>query len=158
MRHTVVAGQRITAADLEEWQVAQDNGIHYLLSDQESQVVGRVAPSTLIGGALLTSEMVQSQTDSLPPGGQLIGVQVKSGHYPPGQLNRGDKVEVWGLSTTTVGSTSLTSPKDLGTATIVSWQGNDTLTLTLEVSGSQMVYDILGSADQLSLAKSNGNG
>lgn len=156
MRHTVVAGQKITGDDLQEWQVAQDDGIHYVLASQENQVVGRMAPSTLIGGALLTTEMVQSQTAALPPGGQLMGVQVKAGHYPPGQLYRGDKVEVWGVSTTTVGTSTETTPRDLGSATIVSLQGNDALTITLEVSGSGMVSDILATADQLSLSKSNG--
>jgi len=75
-------GEVITADALREVQVRPDPGIHALSWEQRSGVIGRVSPTDLLVGAIVTPDAVADPV-SIPAAGQaLVGVPVKPGQVP----------------------------------------------------------------------------
>ena len=87
----VVAGQLLTAADLQVVRVSASGPASLVPAADEASVVGRPAAGPLPAGALLTSGDIGP---AAPAAGQDdLGVAVKAGQYPP-DLSPGQTVDV----------------------------------------------------------------
>ena len=107
MKSTVAAGVQITDNDLQEAQVAEDPGLHYVLWSQKPQIVGKSYGSTLFGGSVLVKEMLVAQPMTLKPGEVMLGLLFKDGQYPAKQLQRDNVVELWApVATSTSGGSA----------------------------------------------------
>jgi len=156
---TVAAGTKMTAGMFVEASVADDNDIHYVKWDQLNSLVNQTTYNTLVTGALVTKEMVQGQSNAAAnqaPGTTLMGVQIKQGHYPVGQMYIGDKFTLY-TETVTPGANGQNGPPtwtELGIVTLV-WRDNaDTMTATIAVP-TDKVSTVANAAD-LMLTKSFG--
>lgn len=86
------AGQRFTAAALEEVQVA-DTGVDFVSWSQREQVLKSFAAVTILPGTLLTNAMGVKESAELGPGKAKVGLALKPGQLPAG-LRAGDRVQV----------------------------------------------------------------
>lgn len=160
MKNTVVAGQTITANDIEEWQVAADGDIDYVLYDQRGKL--GVTYNTLAQGSLLTGRMLGSPTNtSVPKGEVVVGATVK--HYPFKWLSVNDKVNVY-TSASSGGSSGNSSTNStpapgsslIGTAQIVYLVGStDSVTITL-AAAPDVADKIVAAGDTLTITKTIG--
>ncbi len=89
LRHSVAAGDLLSAGDLRVVSLAVPRGMATVPAAAEASVVGQVAQSALGAGSLLVPSSYG------PPNGteSVVGVSLKPGEYPPG-LSAGDRVEV----------------------------------------------------------------
>lgn len=89
LRHSVAAGDLLSAGDLRVVSLAVPRGMATVPVADETSVVGQVAQSALGAGSLLVpaSYGAPNGTESV------VGVSLKPGEYPPGLL-AGDRVEV----------------------------------------------------------------
>lgn len=89
----VAAGSTITAADLAEAEVSVDATVATVPGSRRDEVVGRVAATDLVQGALLAPSQVTDQTP--PAAGQvLVVLALPSARMPAGGLRPGDPVLV----------------------------------------------------------------
>lgn len=88
----VGAGQRFTAQDIEEVQIA-GNGVDFVRWSQREQLLRSFASVTLVPGTLLTVEMVNGASSELGPGKATVGLSLKAGQMPA-DVQEGDRVQV----------------------------------------------------------------
>lgn len=89
----VPAGQRIEAADLRVVDVAADSGLAILPAGRRDEVVGQLAVLTIPRGALVQRAQIQGGS-AIPEGSAVVGVALKPGAVPVGDLRVGDRVSV----------------------------------------------------------------
>jgi hypothetical protein len=78
---TVPMGQRIAAGDLRVVRVSADPGLRAIAGSTASQVIGRVAATTLLAGTLLAPEALAA--DGAPePGKAIVGLDLKGAQLP----------------------------------------------------------------------------
>jgi hypothetical protein len=87
----VQAGQRITSSDLVVVSFAEDPGLSPVPAADQASVVGQIAAVDLRSGGLLTRSQL-TVGGGLGDDQQIVGVEVKSGFAPRGELRAGDKV------------------------------------------------------------------
>ncbi|MEZ0107327.1 hypothetical protein ABH920_001318 [Catenulispora sp. EB89] len=156
---TIAAGSKLDAGQFVEASVAKDSDIHYVLWSQLSQLQGRVTYNTLVKGSLLTGEMLNDQSGASAgavPGTTLMGVQVKQGHYPTGEMYIGDKFTLY-TETVTAGQNGQNATANwvaLGTVTLVNRDDAETMTATIAVP-TDKVLTVANAAD-LMLTKTFG--
>lgn len=156
---TIAAGSTLTAGEFVETSVAQDNDIKYIPWAQVGSLNKRVTYNTLVKGSLLTSDMLTDQSavpTGVAPGSTLMGVQIKQGHYPTGQMYAGDKFTLYAQTTTPGpnGQGTTTAWAELGTVTLVSRDNADTLTATVAVPSDKVLA--IANASDLMLTKTSG--
>lgn len=83
LNRTVLAGERITAADLRVVGVSSDDEIAWIPAEHRSAVVGQYARYRLADGAVLVSDAVQGRP-LVTPGKVLVGVSVPAANVPVG--------------------------------------------------------------------------
>ncbi len=112
----VAAGSTITAGDLSQVEVSVDAGVATVLASQADTVVGRVAGSDLVSGALLAPGQV---IDDAPPGaGQMLAVlALPPTRMPAGGLRAGDRLLV--VDTPPADADPPTAPPGTIAATVV---------------------------------------
>jgi hypothetical protein len=92
---TVPMGQRLAAQDLRVVRVAADPGLRAIAGSAASQVIGRVAATTLLAGTLLAPEALGA--DGAPePGKAIVGLDLKGAQLPlpAGMLAAGVQVRL----------------------------------------------------------------
>lgn len=157
---SIAAGSKLTTDEFVEASVAADSSINYVKWDQLGQLRDRVTYNTLIKGSLLTVDMLGDQSpDSkveFTVGTSLMGIQVKQGHYPTGQMFIGDKFTLYTNTVTagTNGQGTASGWVKQGTVTLVNRDNSDTLTATISVETAKVV-DIANATD-LMLIKTYG--
>jgi len=136
---SIAAGSKLSAGEFVETSVAEDSSIKYVLWSQVGQLNNQVTYNTLVKGSLLTIDMLNDQSivpAGVTPGTTLMGVQLKQGHYPAGEMYVGDKFTLF-TDTVTPGangqSTTTASWVDQGTVTLVYRDNGDTMTATIAV-------------------------
>jgi hypothetical protein len=160
---TIAAGSKLSgdpnSGQFVEASVAADSNINYVLWSQLGTLNNRVTYNTLVHGALLTGDMLAdqpgSQTD-FPPGTSLMGIQVKQGRYPNGQMARGDKYTLY-TDTVSQGAnqqSTSTGWQSQGTVTLVSGDNSGTATLTIAVPTDKVLA--IANASDLMLTKTYG--
>jgi len=87
----VQAGETIQASDLVTASVAKDPALTPVPASERTQVVGQRAAVDLRQGTLLTRSQLQAG-GGLGDAKQVVGVEVKKGFAPRGELQPGDKV------------------------------------------------------------------
>jgi hypothetical protein len=95
-RH-VARGQRIPPAALRQVQVAR-TGVEYVPWAQRDQVVRYYAATALVPGSLLAHRQV-STSRMVGAGEVVVGLALKPGQLPAGQLRPGDTVKAYGVVT-----------------------------------------------------------
>ncbi|MBS2535801.1 hypothetical protein KGQ20_23850 [Catenulispora sp. NF23] len=156
---TIAAGSKLDAGDFVETSVAQDNDIHYFKWSQLSALQGQTTYNTLVKGSLLTSDMLTDQS-SVPagatPGNTLMGVQVKQGHYPTGQMYPGDQFTLYTETVTPGpnGQSGTPTWTQLCTVTLVNRDNADTMTATIAVPTDKVTA--VANASDLMLTKTFG--
>lgn len=156
---TIAAGSKLSAGDFVEASVAQDSDIKYVLWSQVNQLQGQVTYNTLVHGSLLTADMLTDQSGNQAdqaPGTTLMGIQVKQGHYPAGQMYIGDKFTLF-TETVTTGQNNQTSSTgwvSQGTVTLVYRDNADAMTATIAVPTNKV--SAIANATDLMLTKSFG--
>jgi hypothetical protein len=93
----IVAGQRMSAADMAEVQIPADSGFSSVPWSEASIVVKDFAFTTIPAGTLLTASMV-SATSNVASGRNVLGLALKDGQMPA-NLQVGDSVEVYSTAT-----------------------------------------------------------
>lgn len=83
LNRIVLAGERITAADLRVVGVSSDDPIAWVASDERAAVVGQYARYRLADGALLVRDAVQPRP-LVTQGKVLVGVSVPAANVPVG--------------------------------------------------------------------------
>ncbi|GAA2301918.1 hypothetical protein AB0C84_36165 [Actinomadura sp. NPDC048955] len=91
----VAAGQRIPASALEEVQIG-DTGIQYLKWSERAKVSRYFAAVPLVKGALLTNSMI-SPADAPASGRLVVGLALKPGQMPSGDVTRGAHVTLFAV-------------------------------------------------------------
>nr|WP_244984691.1 hypothetical protein [Actinomadura citrea] len=91
----VAAGQRIPASALEEVQIG-DTGIQYLKWTERAKVSRYFAAVPLVKGALLTNSMI-SPADAPASGRLVVGLALKPGQMPSGDVSRGAHVTLFAV-------------------------------------------------------------
>ncbi|MEY9861280.1 hypothetical protein ABH935_006920 [Catenulispora sp. GAS73] len=156
---TIAAGSKLDAGQFVEASVAKDSGINYVLWSQLSQLQGRVTYNTLVKGSLLTGDMLNDQSGASAgavPGTTLMGIQIKQGHYPTGQMYIGDKFTLY-TDTVTAGQNGQNATANWvaqGTVTLVNRDDAETMTATIAVP-TDKVLTVANAAD-LMLTKTFG--
>jgi hypothetical protein len=156
---TIAAGSKLSAGDFVETSVAQDSNIKYVLWSQVGQLNNQVTYNTLVHGSLLTSDMLTDQSGNQAgqaPGTTLMGIQVKPGHYPSGQMYLGDKFTLYTNTVTTGPNNTAASSGWVtqGTVTLVYRDNADTMTATVAVPTDKV--SAIANASDLMLTKSFG--
>lgn len=95
-RH-VARGQRIPLDALRQVQVAR-TGVEYVPWAQRDQVARYYAATALVPGSLLAHRQV-STSRMVGPGEVVVGLALKPGQLPAGQLKPGDTVRAYGVVT-----------------------------------------------------------
>jgi hypothetical protein len=99
IRRAVPAGRTITSADLGSVSISTTPGLASMPVTERASVVGSRAAVDLLPGTLVTSAEVTGT--AIPAAGQsLVGVAFKPGMLPARALQRGDRVELITLPTT----------------------------------------------------------
>jgi hypothetical protein len=93
----VARGQRIPLDALRQVQVAR-TGVEYVPWDQRDQVARYYAATALVPGSLLAHRQV-STTRMVGAGQVVVGLALKPGQLPAGQLKPGDTVRAYGVVT-----------------------------------------------------------
>jgi hypothetical protein len=93
----VSRGQRIPLDALRQVQVAR-TGVEYVPWEQRDQVARYYAATALVPGSLLAHRQV-STTRMVGPGEVVVGLALKPGQLPAGQLRPGDTVKAYGVVT-----------------------------------------------------------
>lgn len=89
----VEMGQTVTDSDVVSTQVAVEPGVRVVRWSERAQVIGKVATARLMKGSLLNPDTVSARP--IPgPGKKLLGVAVKPGNWPEGQLRPGDQITI----------------------------------------------------------------
>jgi hypothetical protein len=91
--HEVPAGERIDLDDLRVVDVAGGSGLVTMPASARDDVVGELATVTIPAGALLQPAHVDG-TSAIPTGKAVIGVSLRPGAMPVGDLGVGDEVLV----------------------------------------------------------------
>jgi hypothetical protein len=157
--HTIAAGSKLSADQFVEASVAADNSIDYVQWSQLGQLQSMTTYNTLVKNSLLTTDMLNDQSAgkvNSPAGTTLMGIQVKQGHYPTGQMYVGDKFTVYTNTVTTGANNQSTSTGWVpqGTVTLVSRNDADTLTATVAVPDEKVLS--IANASDLMLTKTFG--
>jgi hypothetical protein len=93
----VSRGQRIPPDALRQVQVAR-TGVEYVPWEQRDQVARYYAATALVPGSLLAHRQV-STTRMVGAGEVVVGLALKPGQLPAGQLRPGDTVKAYGVVT-----------------------------------------------------------
>jgi hypothetical protein len=93
----VARGQRIPLDALRQVQVAR-TGVEYVPWDQRGQVTRYYAATALVPGSLLAHRQV-STARMVGAGQVVVGLALKPGQLPAGQLKPGDTVRAYGVVT-----------------------------------------------------------
>jgi hypothetical protein len=93
LTRTVEAGEKVRASDLVTVRVVLGSGTDAVAASDAGKVVGRIATTRLLPGALVVPGAVE-KVATLAPGDAIVGVLVKSGESPVGQLSPGARVVV----------------------------------------------------------------
>jgi hypothetical protein len=164
MKNTLTVGQKINSeTDLVDVSVAADNNIPYIKWDQRGQLNGLTTYNPLVRGSILFVAMLgEPGKSSAPSGTTVVGVQLKVGHYPFGNLFRNDTVTVLAPNDKSSSSSGQNNSSQsssgsplIGSAQIVSISGNDTLNVTLAAS-AEVAQKIALAGDSIYLIKSIG--
>lgn len=161
---TIAAGSKLdgdpNSGQFVEASVAADSSIKYVLWSQLGDLKGRVTYNTLVHDSLITTDMLGDQSTGkvdLPPGTSLMGIQVKEGHYPNGQMSIGDKYTLY-TNTVTQGTNAQQNTSTgwvpQGTVTLVGGDNSGTATLTIAVPTEKVVT--IANAGDLMLTKTYG--
>lgn len=155
---SIAAGSRLSSSQFVEASVAADQNIHYILWSQVGQLNNRITYNSLVTGSLLTQEMLDQGTKlDLPAGTSLMGVQIKQGHYPTGQMYVNDKFTLY-TNTVTAGTNGQQSTssgwQSQGTVTLVSRDDADTMTATIAVPTDKVLA--IANASDIMLTKTYG--
>jgi hypothetical protein len=154
---SIAAGSKLTTDDFVEASVASDSSIRYIKWEQLGQLQDRITYNTLIKGSLLTLDMLGDQSaDSkveFIPGTSLMGIQVKQGRYPTGQMFIGDKFTLYTNTVTagTNGQGTASGWQSQGTVTLVNRDNADTMTATISVPTDKVTT--IANASDLMLIK-----
>jgi hypothetical protein len=154
---SIAAGSKLTTDEFVEASVAADSSIKYVKWEQLNQLQGRTTYNTLIKNSLLTVDMLGDQSADnkveFTSGTSLMGIQVKQGHYPTGQMFIGDKFMLYTNTVTagTNGQSPTTSWQQVGVVTLVNRDNSDTLTATISVETEKVVA--IANASDLMLIK-----
>lgn len=156
---SIAAGSKLDAGQFVETSVAADNSIKYVLWSQVNQLQGQVTYNTLVKGSLLTTDMLTDQSSApagVAPGSTLMGIQVKQGHYPTGQMYIGDKFTLYTVTVTSGanGQNTTTGWVPQGTVTLVFRDNADTMTATVAVPSDKV--PAIANAGDLMLTKTYG--
>ena len=89
----VPAGSVITEEDLDTASVSKDPAVQTIAASDRDSVVGQIAQSRLVQGALLTPSMVGPGT-GLTDGKVLVALPLKEGQFPARGLIEGQKVQL----------------------------------------------------------------
>lgn len=95
VRNPIERGQQITAGDLMVVDVASEQAINALPSDQSGQVLGRSALVDLAPGTLVSSDLFAEQA-LIADGDGVVGLALDPGEYPTLTLAPGDRVRIVG--------------------------------------------------------------
>ena len=165
---TIAAGSKLSADQFVEASVADDSSIHYVLWSQVGQLNGLVTYNTLVHDSLLTRDMLGDQASGktdYPPGTSLMGIQVKQGHYPNGQMSIGDKYTLYtytvaqganpqGTQNGQNAQNTSAGWQSQGTVTLVGGDNSGTATLTIAVPTDKVLA--IANASDLMLTKTYG--
>ncbi|GAA2012858.1 hypothetical protein GCM10009839_04250 [Catenulispora yoronensis] len=157
---SIAAGSKLSAGQFVEASVAADAGINYVLWSQVGDLEGRITYNTLVHDAPITRDMLGDQAGGktdFPPGTSLMGIQVKQGRYPNGQMAVGDKYTLYTDTVTAAGSgqsSTSTGWQPQGTVTLVSGDNSGTATLTVAVPTDKVLT--IANATELMLTKTYG--
>jgi SAF domain-containing protein len=89
----VLAGRAIQNADLMVVRISTDPALHAVSASSQRNVVGKVAAVPLVPGQLITPQVLTSGV-MLGDGQGIVGVVLKPGQVPAGELQPGDRVMV----------------------------------------------------------------
>lgn len=103
-------GETITAEDLVSTQVAVEPGVQVVRWSDRQTVIGSTATTRLMKGSLISSGQFSSRPVPAK-GNSLLGVSVKPGMWPEGQLRPGDHITIMAASPTSDGGASADSSK-----------------------------------------------
>ncbi len=106
--HAIGYGQQITAGDLVEVSVPNGGPLNSIDWAQRGSVIGQYAVTDLQPGQLLPAGSVAAALTPLP-GTSVVGVAVKRGLLPAGELAAGSTVRVVAVQTAPGGSTAATA-------------------------------------------------
>lgn len=123
LRHDVVAGQQLSAADLRVLTVDAP-GLASVPAAQESTVVGKALSVSLPAGSLLSPGLLVGSSGPLP-GQAIVGAALKPGAFPP-DLTPGAVVQLYAGAADPLGSATVFSLAEAGTA-----QGETVVSLML---------------------------
>ena len=156
---TIAAGSKLDAGDFVETSVAKDNNINYIPWNQVGGLNQRVTYNTLVKGSLLTTDMLNDQSSvpaSVTPGNTLMGIQVKQGHYPTGQMYNGDQFTLYTETVTPGpnGQNGTPAWTQLCTVVLVTKDNADTMTMTIAVPTDKVAA--VANASDLMLTKTFG--
>jgi hypothetical protein len=157
---SIAAGSTLQVDDFVPISVAQDNNVDYVLWSQVGSLKNRVTYNTLVKGSVLTTEMLNDQSGTLAntaPGSTLMGIQVKQGHYPNGQMAIGDKYTLYTETTPQGGGNQQNTSggwQSEGTVTLVGGDNSGTATLTIAVPTDKVLA--IANASDLMLTKTYG--
>ena len=93
VRNPIERGQVITANDLVIVNVASEQTVSALPSDQSGLVIGRTALVDLSPGTLATADLFAEQA-AIEPGHGVVGLALDPGEYPTLTLRPGDMVRI----------------------------------------------------------------
>lgn len=93
VRNAIERGQQVTAADLMVVEVASDQAINALPSDQSGQILGRTALVDLAPGTLVSSGLFADQA-LIEAGDGVVGLALDPGEYPTLTMRPGDRVRI----------------------------------------------------------------
>lgn len=93
VRNAIERGQQVTAADLMVVDVASDQAINALPSEQSGQILGRTALVDLAPGTLVSSGLFADQA-LIEAGDGVVGLALDPGEYPTLTMRPGDRVRI----------------------------------------------------------------
>ena len=139
LNNNVTRGEVIAAADLQKVEIASDDLITVIGSDQIDTVIGRIAQVDLATGTLLAPNMV-ADVVTIEPGQALVGITVFRGELPSSTLRVGSPVDVVVTAANTNDDSFLTQAEGsilIRSATVAEIVGNgDRISLSLAVGES----------------------
>jgi len=116
LREPVERGAVIASSDLVIVEVATEDVVNALASDQSALVVGNIALTDLSVGTLMTSDLVVSRAP-IAPGDGIVGLALSPGQFPTLSLRPGAVVRV--VATPRQGDESVGQSLLVGSAEVV---------------------------------------
>lgn len=111
VRNPIERGQVLTAADLMVVDVASEQTVNALPSDQSALVVGRTALVDLSPGTLAVADLFAEQA-AIEVGDGVVGLALDPGEYPTLTLRPGDRVRIVETPKTSEGSPEVVLVED----------------------------------------------